>query len=122
MMEESAEDIENPPPIAVSKTNPHNNTPSNDPNKRIKIVLLSTFLLIAIVLAIALGVSFQGNPSNNVEEVGEEGELFTITYQSVATCDELCASVLDVVPTLTSSFSYLRLRQNARIGPNNAYC
>ncbi len=75
MMEESAADIENPPPIAASKTNPHNNTPSNDPNKRTKIVLLSSFLLIAIVLAIALGVSFQGNPSKNVEDVGEEGEL-----------------------------------------------
>ena len=77
MMEESVEDIENPPPIATPKTNPHNNTPSNDPNKRIKILLLSTFLLIAIVLSIALGVSFQGNPSNNVEEVGEGGELLT---------------------------------------------
>lgn len=77
MMEESAEDIENPPPIAASKTNPHNNTPSNDPNKKIKIALLSTFLLTAIVLAISLGVSFQGNPSNNVEEVGEGGELLT---------------------------------------------
>mmetsp|Transcript_23984 Transcript_23984/g.34283 ORF Transcript_23984/g.34283 Transcript_23984/m.34283 type:complete len:861 (-) Transcript_23984:86-2668(-) len=74
MMEESAEDIENPPPIAASKTNPHNNTPSNDPNKKIKIALLSIFLLTAIVLAISLGVSFQGNPSNNVEEVGEGEE------------------------------------------------
>jgi len=75
MMEESAEDIENPPPIAVSKTNPHNNTPSNDPNKKIKIVLLSTFLLIAIVLAISLGITFQGNPSDDVEEVGEGDKM-----------------------------------------------
>jgi len=94
-MEESAEDIENPPPIAVSKTNPHNNTPSNDPNKKIKIVLLSTFLLIAIVLAISLGITFQGNPSDDVEEVGEGGELLTITKAATSLynfrlCSLLC--------------------------------
>mmetsp|Transcript_31714 Transcript_31714/g.54104 ORF Transcript_31714/g.54104 Transcript_31714/m.54104 type:complete len:854 (-) Transcript_31714:370-2931(-) len=72
MMKESDEDIENPPPItSKAETNPHNNTPSNDPNKKIKIGLLSTFLLVVLVLCISLGVVYQGNPSNSVEN--EEG-------------------------------------------------
>mmetsp|Transcript_1478 Transcript_1478/g.2492 ORF Transcript_1478/g.2492 Transcript_1478/m.2492 type:complete len:82 (-) Transcript_1478:565-810(-) len=75
MMEESAVDIENPPPVTASKTNPHNNTP--DRNNKIKILLLSAFLLVVIVLSVALGVTLQGNPTNNVEGVGdgEEGKL-----------------------------------------------
>jgi len=83
MMEESGGDIENPPPkssVAV-KNNPHNNTPSNDPNKKLKIALLSTFLLVVVVLAIALGVTLQGNTNNNTssspstnDETGEGGK------------------------------------------------
>ncbi len=87
-MEESAGDIENPPPTASSaaaKKNPHNNTPINDPNKKLKLKLLTAFLLVVVVLSVALGVTFQGNtnsntsssPSTNDEkrEGGKEGEL-----------------------------------------------
>ena len=80
MMKESDEDIENPPPItSKAATNPHNNTPSNDPNKKIKIGLLSTFLLVVLVLCISLGVVYQGNPSKSVEnEEGGGGGEFII--------------------------------------------
>lgn len=69
-MEESAGDIENPPPTASSaaaKKNPHNNThtPINDPNKKLKLKLLSAFLLVVVVLSVALGVTFQGNTNSN---------------------------------------------------------
>eukprot|EP00986_Skeletonema_menzelii_P004516 scaffold1543_cov128-Skeletonema_menzelii.AAC.11 len=84
-MEESAVDIENPPPVTASKTNPHNNTP--DRNNKIKILLLSAFLLVVIVLSVALGVTLQGNPTNNVEGVGDGEEALTVeeevTYPTV---------------------------------------
>jgi len=104
MMEESGGDIENPPPksaVAV-KNNPHNNTPSNDPNKKLKIALLSTFLLVVVVLAIALGVTLQGNTNNNTSsspstsdgkgEGGTGGELTVAIIISTS-----------AVPTITSS-------------------
>ena len=79
MMEESAADIENPPPVTASKTNPHKGLcgPDRSKNNKIKIVLLSAFLLVVIVLSIAMGVTFLGNPTNNVEGVGDgvEGKL-----------------------------------------------
>lgn len=62
--------------------------PTDDPNKKWKVLSLSTFLVVVIVLSIALGTTLGGSggmdttPSNNGVNPEQEGELDAIIHPS----------------------------------------
>ena len=81
--EDRSGDIENPNPEPQAATGPSSNASDgasgkNDPNKKRKVVALSTFLLVAVVLSIVLGVTLPSDGNNTLTQnvnadKGDEG-------------------------------------------------
>ncbi len=110
MEEESAVDIENPPPATASNSKTdHTQNSNNDRIKKIKIVLVSVFLLVVIVLSVTLGVTLRGgSPSNNVEEVGEGEEGTTGEKPELnQTTPSVLEGTITTTPTVTDEVTYL---------------
>jgi len=84
MTEDKRGDIENPNPGPQATTGPSSNpsdgaSGKNDPNKKRKVVALSAFLLVAVVLAIVLGVTLpsDGNDTSSQNFSADKGAIAT---------------------------------------------
>jgi hypothetical protein len=131
MMKEESADIENPPTTSavVKPKNYHNNTPSSDPNKKLKLALVSTFLLVVVVLATVLGISFQGRSNansgasssssnnNDDKDVEEKGELFTNNNTAVTLISTSTVSIMEQSAESTPSSSSITVESTYLVSP-----